>query len=108
VRRRGRSPLARTPGKLPTIGFLGSTSVVRENAAGILEPDGKVAQTPEMWASVRRHAAPDEPHLSPCRRAEERAAVTYIPLFQWSRQNSQCGGLWRHNAEEVQGVGANR
>jgi len=34
---------------------------VRENAAGILAPDGKVfAQTPEMWAAVRRHAAADE------------------------------------------------
>jgi hypothetical protein len=36
-------------------------AVVRENAAGILEPDGRVfAQTPDMWAAVRRHAAPDE------------------------------------------------
>ena len=43
------------------LGLPDGLAVVRENAAGILEPDGRVfAQTPEMWAAVRRHAAPDE------------------------------------------------
>jgi hypothetical protein len=43
------------------LGLPEGVAFVRENAAGILEPDGKVfAQTPEMWAAVRRHAAPDE------------------------------------------------
>ena len=43
------------------LGLLDGLAVVRENVAGILEPDGKAfAQTPEMWAAVRRHAAPDE------------------------------------------------
>jgi hypothetical protein len=43
------------------LGLPDGLSVVRENAAGILKPDGRVfAQTPEMWAAVRRHAAADE------------------------------------------------
>ena len=43
------------------LGLPDGLAVVRENAAGILKPDGRVfAQTPEMWAAVRRHAAPDE------------------------------------------------
>ena len=43
------------------LGLPDGVSFVRENAVGILTPDGKVfAQTPEMWAAVRRHAAPDE------------------------------------------------
>jgi hypothetical protein len=43
------------------LGLPDGVANVRENAAGILEPDGRVfAQTPEMWAAVRRHAAPDE------------------------------------------------
>jgi hypothetical protein len=43
------------------LGLPDAVAFVRENAAGILKPDGRVfAQTPEMWAAVRRHAAPDE------------------------------------------------
>jgi hypothetical protein len=43
------------------LGLPDGVANVRENAAGILVPDGKVfAQTPEMWAAVRRHVAPDE------------------------------------------------
>ena len=43
------------------LGLPDGLALVRENAVGILAPDGKVfAQTPEMWAAVRRHAAPDE------------------------------------------------
>ena len=43
------------------LGLPDGLALVRENAAGILKPDGRVfAQTPEMWAAVRRHAAPDE------------------------------------------------
>jgi hypothetical protein len=43
------------------LGLPDGVAFVRENAAGILEPDGKVfVQTPGMWAAVRRHAAPDE------------------------------------------------
>ena len=43
------------------LGLPDGVALVRENAAGILAPDGKVfAQTPEMWAAVRRHAAPDD------------------------------------------------
>ena len=43
------------------LGLPDGAAVVRENAAGILEPDGRVfARTPEMWAAVRRHLAPDE------------------------------------------------
>jgi hypothetical protein len=43
------------------LGLPDGVANVRENAAGILTPDGKVfAQTSEMWAAVRRHAAPDE------------------------------------------------
>ena len=43
------------------LGLPDGVAVVRENAAGILTPDGRVfAQTPAMWAAVRRHAAPDE------------------------------------------------
>jgi hypothetical protein len=43
------------------LGLPDGAAFVRENAAGILAPDGKVfAQTPEMWAAVRRHAASDE------------------------------------------------
>ena len=40
------------------LGLPDGLALVRENAVGILAPDGKVfAQTPEMWAVVRRHAA---------------------------------------------------
>ncbi len=43
------------------LGLPDGLALVRENAVGILAPDGKVfAQTPEMWAVVRRHAAADE------------------------------------------------
>ena len=43
------------------LGLPDGVAFVRENAAGILAPDGRLfAQTPEMWAAVRRHAAPDE------------------------------------------------
>jgi hypothetical protein len=43
------------------LGLPDGLALVRENAAGILKPDGRVfAQTPEMWAAARRHAAPDE------------------------------------------------
>ncbi len=43
------------------LGLPDGVANVRENAAGILAPDGRVfAQTPEMWAAVRRHAAADE------------------------------------------------
>ena len=40
------------------LGLPDGLALVRENAAGILAPDGRVfARTPEMWAAVRRHAA---------------------------------------------------
>ena len=43
------------------LGLPDAVAFVRENAAGLLKPDGRVfVQTPEMWAAVRRHAAPDE------------------------------------------------
>jgi hypothetical protein len=43
------------------LGLPDGLALVRENAAGILTPDGRVfAQTPEMWAAVRRHAAAEE------------------------------------------------
>ena len=43
------------------LGLPDGLALVRENAAGMLKPDGRVfVQTPEMWAAVRRHAAPDE------------------------------------------------
>ena len=43
------------------LGLPDGLAVVRDNGGGILKPDGRVfAQTPEMWAAVRRHAAPDE------------------------------------------------
>jgi hypothetical protein len=43
------------------LGLPDGVAFVRENAAGILTPHGKVfARTPEMWAAVRRHAADAE------------------------------------------------
>jgi len=43
------------------LGLPDGLALVRENAAGILKPDGRVfAQTAEVWAAVRRHAAADE------------------------------------------------
>jgi hypothetical protein len=43
------------------LGLPDGVAAVRDYAVGILAPDGRVfAQTPEMWAAVRRHAAPDE------------------------------------------------
>jgi hypothetical protein len=43
------------------LGLPDGVAFVRENAVGILTPNGKLfVQTPEMWAAVRRHAAADE------------------------------------------------
>lgn len=59
VRARGAAAVAAIAAWL--VGLSDGVAFVRENVAGILKPDGKVfAQTPEMWAAVRRHAAPDE------------------------------------------------
>jgi hypothetical protein len=43
------------------LGLPAAVEIVRGNIAGHDQPDAKAfAQTPDMWAAVRRHAAPDE------------------------------------------------
>ena len=43
------------------VGLPGAVELIRSDVAGRREADAKLfAQTPEMWAAVRRHAGPDE------------------------------------------------
>jgi hypothetical protein len=43
------------------VGLPGAAELIRSDVAGRREADAKLfAQTPEMWAAVRRHAGPDE------------------------------------------------
>ena len=54
------TPIAVTAAAL-AIGLPGAVELVRSDVAGRREADAKLfAQTPEMWAAVRRHAGPGE------------------------------------------------
>ncbi len=45
---------------LVALGLFETVSQLRENATGAPSPQGRVfARTPELWAAVRRHSAPD-------------------------------------------------